>query len=168
MRFRMNAIRQIAIKGTAMVEICEFGLSRAISVWHEGEKKPLKDRISCMIEAYEASKRPINYILEHRGLKINLESYAVTFYGKPLKLTKTEFDLALYFMQHIDIAVHHRDILLAVWGPAAVSCLDYLRVGVMSLRKKLVKLDVPPYLITVNNVGYMMASCMEEINVGMD
>ena len=51
-------------------------------------------------------------------------------------LTPKELDLLRYLTQHATKAVPHRELLQAVWGPDYGDQVDYLRVFITSLRKK--------------------------------
>ena len=51
-------------------------------------------------------------------------------------LTPKELDLLRYLTQHANEAVPHRELLQAVWGPDYGDQVDYLRVFIKSLRKK--------------------------------
>jgi two-component system KDP operon response regulator KdpE len=70
-------------------------------------------------------------------------------------LTPKELDLLRYLTQHANEAVAHRELLQAVWGPDYGDQVDYLRVFVRNLRKK-VELDPdnPEYITTEPWVGY--------------
>src|SRR5262245_7231278 len=70
-------------------------------------------------------------------------------------LTPKELDLLRYLTQHANEAVPHRELLQAVWGPDYGDQVDYLRVFIMNLRKK-VELDSehPEYITTEPWVGY--------------
>lgn len=78
------------------------------------------------------------------------------FNGKATShLTPKEQDLLRYLTQHANEAVAHRELLQAVWGPDYGDQVDYLRVFVRNLRKK-VELDPdnPEYITTEPWVGY--------------
>ena len=58
--------------------------------------------------------------------------------GQPAShLTPKELDLLRYLTQHANEAVPHRELLQAVWGPDYGDQVDYLRVFIKSLRKKI-------------------------------
>jgi two-component system KDP operon response regulator KdpE len=74
---------------------------------------------------------------------------------KTSHLTPKELDLLRYLTQHANEAVPHRQLLQAVWGPDYGDQVDYLRVFVKNLRKKL-ELDPehPQFITTEPWVGY--------------
>jgi two-component system KDP operon response regulator KdpE len=75
--------------------------------------------------------------------------------GRDVHLTPKEFDLLHYLMSRSGVPVSHEKLLAAVWGPGYVGQVEYLRVFMWQLRKKLE--DDPPkprYLITDSSFGY--------------
>jgi two-component system KDP operon response regulator KdpE len=79
-------------------------------------------------------------------------------------LTPKELDLLRYLTQHANEAVAHRELLQAVWGPDYGDQVDYLRVFVRNLRKK-VELDPdnPEYITTEPWVGYRFNGTAEPL-----
>jgi two-component system KDP operon response regulator KdpE len=70
-------------------------------------------------------------------------------------LTPKELDLLRYLTQHANEAVSHRELLQAVWGPDYGDQVDYLRVFIKNLRKKIEPSpDSPQYITTEPWVGY--------------
>ena len=70
-------------------------------------------------------------------------------------LTPKELDLLRYLTQHANEAVPHRELLQAVWGPDYGDQVDYLRVFISSLRKKIeTNPEHPEYIVTEPWVGY--------------
>jgi two-component system KDP operon response regulator KdpE len=72
-----------------------------------------------------------------------------------VRLTPKEFDLLRYFIAHANKVLTHRELLQAVWGPDYGDQVDYLRVVVNQLRKKIeAKPSNPAHLLTEPWVGY--------------
>jgi two-component system KDP operon response regulator KdpE len=70
-------------------------------------------------------------------------------------LTPKELDLLRYLTQHANAAVSHRELLQAVWGPDYGDQVDYLRVFIKNLRKKVeLNPEHPEYITTEPWVGY--------------
>jgi two-component system KDP operon response regulator KdpE len=70
-------------------------------------------------------------------------------------LTPKELDLLRYLTQHLNAAVPHRELLQAVWGPDYGDQVDYLRVFIKNLRKKIEPdAEHPQYIKTEPWVGY--------------
>ena len=74
-----------------------------------------------------------------------------------VRLTPKEFDVLRYLASHANIVVPHRELLQAVWGPDYGDEVDYLRVIVNQLRKKVeANPSEPAYLLTEPWVGYRL------------
>jgi len=88
-------------------------------------------------------------------LVIDFVARSVTRGGESLHLTPKELDLLRYLTQHPNQVVSHRELLQAVWGADYGRQVEYLRVFVKNLRKKIERNpDRPEYLITEPWVGY--------------
>jgi len=86
---------------------------------------------------------------------INFVARRVTVNGTEVRLTPKEFDLLRYFASNPDVAIPHTKLLQAVWGPDYGEEVEYLRVFINQLRKK-IEPDPshPEYLLTEPWVGY--------------
>lgn len=77
--------------------------------------------------------------------------------GEALALTPTEFKLLSHLMTNRGKVVTHRDLLGKVWGPEYVDNVDYLRVYIWHLRRKLEGgADDGKLIKTLPGVGYMI------------
>ena len=77
-------------------------------------------------------------------------------------LTPKELDLLRYLTQHANEAVPHRELLQAVWGPDYGDQVDYLRVFIKNLRKKIEpNPEHPQYITTEPWVGYRFSVTAE-------
>ena len=91
------------------------------------------------------------------SVEIDFDTRAVTARGRRVRLTPKEFDLLSYFVSHANKVLSHRELLQAVWGPDYGDQVDYLRVFVNQLRKKIEKSpSAPVYLLTEPWVGYRL------------
>jgi two-component system KDP operon response regulator KdpE len=89
------------------------------------------------------------------SLIIDFVSRTVSNGNKPIHLTPKELDLLRYLTQHPNQVISHRELLQAVWGPDYGNQVDYLRVFVKNLRKKIeLNPDRPEYITTEPWVGY--------------
>lgn len=88
-------------------------------------------------------------------LEVDFASRTVSNGASTAHLTPKELDLLRYLTQHPNEAVSHRQLLQAVWGPDYGEQVDYLRVFIMNLRKKVeVNPEKPEYITTEPWVGY--------------
>ncbi len=77
-------------------------------------------------------------------------------------LTPKELDLVRYLTSHANEAVAHRELLQAVWGPDYGDQVDYLRVFIRNLRKKIeADPDHPEFVTTEPWVGYRFNGTLE-------
>jgi two-component system, OmpR family, KDP operon response regulator KdpE len=96
-----------------------------------------------------------NLIIHAGGLEINLAEHTVKRGAEEIRLTATEFKLLAYLAAHADRVLTHQAILSHVWDPADADHVEYLRVYMRQLRKKLeANPDQPQFLITEPGVGY--------------
>ena len=71
------------------------------------------------------------------GIEMDLGARQVTVHGNVSRLTAKEFDLLSYLLAHANKTISHRELLQAVWGPDYGDELEYLRVFINRLRKKI-------------------------------
>lgn len=88
---------------------------------------------------------------------IDFPSRRVTIGAKEVRLTPKEFDLLRYLVVHPNRPIPHRELLQAVWGPDYGDQVEYLRVFMKQLRRKIEpKPNEPVYLLTEPWVGYRL------------
>ena len=89
------------------------------------------------------------------SLIIDLVQHIVTRDGVEVKLTATEFKLLAYLAANAGRVLTHRAILAAVWDPADVDRVEYLRVYIRQLRKKLESdPEHPRFILNEPGIGY--------------
>lgn len=94
-------------------------------------------------------------VIEAGSLRIDLQAQTVTKDGADVRLTATEWRLLQALVAKEGEVVEHGDLLRAAWGPDAATSVEYLRVYVAALRRKLEESSAGPrHLITQPGVGY--------------
>jgi two-component system KDP operon response regulator KdpE len=94
-------------------------------------------------------------VLEVGDLRIDFDQRLVAVSGKPTRLTPKEFDLLAYMARHPNRVLTHHTLLGAVWGGDYVEQVEYLRVFVGQLRKKIEANPAKPrFILTEPWVGY--------------
>lgn len=89
------------------------------------------------------------------NFRIDLAAHKVTVRQHEVHLTPKEFDLLVYLARHPGKVITHRTLLNAVWGGQNTEQVEYLRVFVGQLRKKLEQeASSPRYIVTEPWVGY--------------
>jgi two-component system KDP operon response regulator KdpE len=90
-------------------------------------------------------------------VEVDFDTRQVTSRGRRVRLTPKEFELLRYLVAHSNKVLTHRELLQAVWGPDYGDQVDYLRVFVNQLRKKIeANPSTPVYLLTEPWVGYRL------------
>jgi two-component system KDP operon response regulator KdpE len=93
--------------------------------------------------------------LKAGDLVIDLSRHVVTRDGAEVKLTVTEFKLLAYLAQNPGRVLTHQSILSKVWGIEYIDDVEYLRVYISQLRKKLEQDSRHPrHLLSEPGVGY--------------
>ncbi|HUD66953.1 MAG TPA: response regulator transcription factor [Candidatus Sulfotelmatobacter sp.] len=94
-------------------------------------------------------------IIEIGDFRIDTEAHKVTVLKREVRLTPKEFDLLVYLARRPGKVVNHRTLLGAIWGGQSTEQVEYLRVFVGQLRKKLEPdASSPRYIVTEPWVGY--------------
>jgi two-component system KDP operon response regulator KdpE len=94
-------------------------------------------------------------LISLEDLEINLLTRRVRLGEREVRLTPKEFDLLQYLVTHPNVPIPHTRLLQAVWGPDYGEEVEYLRVFINQLRKKIEKdPSKPRYLLTEPWVGY--------------
>lgn len=89
--------------------------------------------------------------------EVDFDARQVTSRGRHVHLTPKEFDVLRYLAAHANKVITHRQLLQTVWGPDYGDQVDYLRVVVNQLRKKIeARPSAPVYLLTEPWVGYRL------------
>lgn len=92
-------------------------------------------------------------------LTIDLVRHIVTCSGNEVKLTATEYRLLAYLAAHANRVLTHPHILEQVWGPEYRDNVEYLRVFMSQLRKKLeTQPKRPVYILSEPGIGYRFIS----------
>jgi two-component system, OmpR family, KDP operon response regulator KdpE len=92
----------------------------------------------------------------HDGyLSIDIQERMIKLNGDPVRLTPTEFKLLAYLVKNAGRILESRQILENVWGFEYIDDVDYLRVYIWHLRRKIEPNPKEPiYLLNELNVGY--------------
>lgn len=99
---------------------------------------------------------PESIVIEE--VEIKLATRRVVVQGRESRLTPKEFDLLQYLLANPNVALPHTRLLQAVWGPDYGDQVEYLRVFVNQLRKKIEPDPAhPKFLLTEPWVGYRFA-----------
>lgn len=114
-------------------------------------------RIRAALRRLPVSPDSGSQILVLGNVTVNFLQRRVSAGDKEIRLTPKEFDLLQYLANNPDQPVPHRKLLQAVWGPDYGDEVEYLRVFINQLRKK-IEPDPshPAYILTEPWVGYRL------------
>lgn len=90
-------------------------------------------------------------------LSVDLVGRRVLLHGQEVHLSPKEYALLRFLVGQVGRVVTHHQILEEVWGPANIEDVQYLRVLMRNLRKKIEpesETQVPQLIITESGVGY--------------
>ena len=111
-------------------------------------------RVRANLRRVPAESEP-EMVIEVGDFRIDTAAHKVTVRRNEVRLTPKEFDLLVYLARHPGKVVNHRTLLGAIWGGQSTEQVEYLRVFVGQLRKKLEPdASSPRYIVTEPWVGY--------------
>lgn len=116
----------------------------------------LSARIRANLRRAQADSGPGETIIYSDDyLSIDLDARRVTVNGEIVKLTPTEYKLLAMLVKNKGRLLEFRQLLEGVWGFEYIDDIDYLRVYVWYLRRKLEPSPQNPvYILNELNVGY--------------
>ncbi|HZU77272.1 MAG TPA: response regulator transcription factor [Dehalococcoidia bacterium] len=101
--------------------------------------------------------------LQCGNIVIDLARRTVFVGGKPVVLSRTEWQLLQQLCANAGRVMLHEDLLTRTWGPEYREDLQYLRVWISRLRQKLEANPAEPrYIRTVQGIGYILEADGEE------
>src|SRR5215831_12871653 len=94
-------------------------------------------------------------VVRFDNVEINFNLRRISVGNREARLTPKEFELMQYFVAHPNVPIPHTKLLQSIWGPDYGNEVEYLRVFINQLRKKIEKNpSQPKYLVTEPWVGY--------------
>ena len=94
-------------------------------------------------------------VVKAGDLEIDLVRRLVSRGGEPVRLSPKEYELLARLAEGDGRVLTHRQLLTAIWGPAHVEDLPYLRVLVGQLRQRIeAEPAAPKHILTEPGVGY--------------
>mgnify|MGYP001765052123 CR=1 FL=1 len=141
----------------------EGNADKALVAQLDGEVTRVERHIDNLVDVGPAEKYEA---IELSDLSIDLHRRKVIRGGQAVRLTPKEFAVLAELAKHAGRVLTHAQLLRAVWGPAQEDHVDYLRVAVGSLRKKLERDPARPLLILNEpSVGYRLVANGPETSV---
>ena len=136
-----------------IVEALDSGASDyLVKPFHNGE---LLARIRAALRSAALSVEEGEPVIRSKGLEIDLVMRTVKKDNEWLKLTATQYSLLVLFGKNPGKVLAHQYLLREIWGSDYTAELQYLRVYVRQLRKKIERdANAPEHIITESGVGY--------------
>jgi DNA-binding response OmpR family regulator len=117
----------------------------------------LMARVRATLRRIKAEPEQIGATVSYQDdhVSIDLNSHRIEVKGQPIKLTPTEYKLLATLVRNKGRLIEFKQLLESVWGFEYIDDVDYLRVYIWHLRRK-IEPDAknPIYLINELNTGY--------------
>lgn len=96
-------------------------------------------------------------ILSVSDLQLDLIQHKVSRAGKPIELTKKEFDLLRFLLQHRDQIISRRQIASEVWRINFDTDTNFIDVAIRRLRNKIDDMNELKLIHTIRGLGYKLS-----------
>lgn len=116
----------------------------------------IEELLARILTALRKTKPEETEVLSASGLQLNTGSRTVAVMGKPVELTKREFDLLHFLLKNKGIVVSREELLERVWGFDFSGGTNAVDVYVRFLRSKIDEVFNIKLIHTVRGVGYVI------------
>ena len=118
--------------------------------------KELEARLEAVLRrTHVAQPAKEGIIFANEELSIDAERLTVTRRGKHVDLTPTEWRLLLLLAENEGRVLTHRQILEKIWGAEYADDVDYVKLFVYRLRRKIeADPEHPSYILSERGIGY--------------
>jgi two-component system, OmpR family, KDP operon response regulator KdpE len=144
----------------------EAGVVRALDAGADDAVPAPHSRPELLARLRAAVRRARRSRVERRfaDLTLDLEARELHVDGRPIGLTRLELRLLEELMVASGSPVKHDDLLTRIWGASHRGRLNYLRVYIARLRRK-IEIDPakPRIIFSVPGVGYRLATAEQRI-----
>jgi two-component system, OmpR family, KDP operon response regulator KdpE len=126
----------------------------------------LSARVRAVLRRSTGSSHPDN-VVRCGNVEVDLNRRLVSRDGEILSLTRTEWMLLQHLAANAGKIMLNAELLSKVWGPEYRDDLQYLRVWVSRLRRKLEEEPSEPKIIrTFQGIGYMLSAAPDPVETG--
>jgi two-component system, OmpR family, KDP operon response regulator KdpE len=102
-----------------------------------------------------AGREENNHVIRYGDIELDLASRTLKVDGAIVALTQTQYSLLVLFARNEGRVLTHQYILREIWGEGFADQLQYLRVFVAQLRKKIQPATSgSPHISTISGIGY--------------
>ncbi|MCL2450046.1 MAG: response regulator [Polyangiaceae bacterium] len=107
--------------------------------------------------ATRSTQDPLGSVVTVGNIRVDLAKRLVFLGPNEVHLTPNEYKLLTVLLRHANKVLTHKQLLDQVWGPGHASQMQYLRVFMAQLRRKLEENPARPvHLLTEPGVGYRL------------
>src|SRR5579875_2651804 len=152
------AILVLSVRASAMDKIAALDAGADDYITKPFSVNELMARIRANLRRLPAQGEQAQPTVVSNDLTVDFAARQVVAHGQPVRLTPKEFELLQYLVANANKPVTHRKLLQTLWGPEYGDEVEYLRVFVSQLRKKIESDPAHPrYILTEPWVGYRFA-----------
>lgn len=116
------------------------------------EAMELLARIEVVLRRFHTDE---SSILQYEEIQVDIQRHTVTKDGEEVTLTPKQFDVLVFLMKHVDLAVSRDQLLSAVWGYEFEGESRTVDIHVQQVRKKM---GLQGRLVTISKLGYRLES----------
>ena len=116
------------------------------------EAMELLARIEVVLRRFHTDE---SSILQYDEIQVDIQRHTVTKDGEEVTLTPKQFDVLVFLMKHVDLAVSRDQLLSAVWGYEFEGESRTVDIHVQQVRKKM---GLQGRLVTISKLGYRLES----------
>lgn len=113
-------------------------------------------RVKAMLRRFDMP-RPVSRAPSFRSgdLTMDFAAHEVRLKGEVVPLTATEYKLLYHLVRNAGRVLPHETLLAKVWGREYIDEIDYLRVYIRRLRRKIEPdAEQPTFIVTERGLGY--------------
>ena len=140
------------------VKVLDGGADDYITKPFGAEELSARIRVA-LRRAARSTTDPKSAVMTVGNIKVDLGRRLVFVNDAEVHVTPIEYKMVTVLMKHVDKVLTHKQLLDQVWGPGHAHQMQYLRVYMTQLRRKLEENPArPKHLVTEPGVGYRLRS----------
>jgi len=111
-------------------------------------------RIAAVLKRTGRKPEEEQYVLEHRGVKLDIRTYKLEYQGQQVEVSKNECKLLHYLFRRQGEVVPRLDLIEYLWDNEVFIDDNALSVTVTRIRSKLEEISVTDFIETKRGAGY--------------